>query len=174
MKNTRIVNTMKTWNDYEIYVHIMATCGERSLISTAIRNGELRETMNEGRLVDQRNHWDMYNGLPMTLDYIEKEEPGLVKEIKIFTRSNNPLYPREEYSSLNAEGKTSREKLEDLRKEDRKDFFKSAAKDDIECLKRLIVNLSSKEKEEAEKIMTFIEERKKLGDVSNNNDEQVR
>ena len=174
MKNTRIVNTMKTWENYEIYVHVMATCGERSLISTAIRNGELRETGNEGRLVDQRNHWAMYEGLPTTLDYIEKEEPGLVKEIKIFTRSNNPLYPREEYSSLNAEGKTSREKLENLREEDRKNFFKGAAKDDIEYLKGLIVNLSPKEKEDAEKIMNFLEARKNLGDVSDNNDEQSR
>ena len=174
MKNTRIVNTMKTWNDYNIYVHVMATCGERSLISTAIRNGELRETRNEGRLVDQKVHWDMYEGLPRTLDYIEKEEQGLVKEIKIFTRSNNPLYPREEYSSLNANGRTSRQELESLRQKDRRDFFKSAVKDDIECLKGLTINLSPKEKEEAEKIITFIEERRNLGDVSDDSDEQIR
>lgn len=174
MKNNRIVNTMKTWEDYNIYVHVMATCGERSLISTAIRNGELRETRNEGRLVDQKAHWDMYEGLPKTLDYIENEEQGLVKEIKIFTRSNNPLYPREEYSSLNAKGRTSRQELESLRKKDRQEFFKTSVKDDIECLKGLIVNLSPKEREESEKIITLIEERKSLGDVSDNSDEQIR
>lgn len=174
MKNTRIVNTMKTWDDYNIYVHVMATCGERSLISTAIRNGELRETRNEGRLVDQKVHWDMYEGLPKTLDYIENEEQGLVKEIKIFTRSNNPLYPREEYSSLNTNERTSRQELESLRQKDRREFFKTSVKDDIECLKGLIVNLSPKEREEAEKIITFIEERKSFGDVSDNSDEQIR
>ena len=174
MKNTRIVNTMKTWKDYNIYVHVMATCGERSLISTAIRHGELRETKNEGRLVDQKAHWDMYEGLPKTLNYIEKEEPDLVKEIKIFTRTSNPLYPREEYSSLNAKGKTSREELERLREEDRKKFFESAITDDIECLKGLIVNLSQREKEEAEKIINFIQNRKNLSSVGNDTDEQTR
>lgn len=148
--------------------------GERSLISTAIRNGELRETRNEGRLVDQKVHWDMYEGLPKTLDYIENEEQGLVKEIKIFTRSNNPLYPREEYSSLNTNERISRQKLESLRQKDRREFFKTSVKDDIECLKGLIVNLSPKEREEAEKIITFIEERKSFGDVSDNSDEQIR
>lgn len=167
MKNTRIVNTMKTWNDYNIYVHIMATCGERSLISTAIRNGELRETRHEGRLVDPKVHWDMYEGLPKTLDYIENEEQRLVKEIKIFTRSNNPLYPREQYSSLKSNGKTSRQELEILRKQDRIDFLGNSAKDDIECLRGLIVNLSTKEKEEAEKIITFIEQRINFEDINN-------
>ena len=167
MKNTRIVNTMKTWNDYNIYVHVMATCGERSLISTAIRNGELRETRNEGRLVDQKVHWDMYEGLPKTLDYIENEEQRLVKEIKIFTRSNNPLYPKEQYSSLKSNGKTSRQELEILRQQDRIDFLRNSAKDDIECLRGLIVNLSTKEKEEAEKIITFIEQRINFEDINN-------
>lgn len=70
MKNTRIVHTMKTWgNDYNIDVNVMAVCGERSLISTAIRNAELREQNNEGRLVDQKVHWEMYEGLPKTLKY---------------------------------------------------------------------------------------------------------
>ena len=54
MKNTRIVETMKTWKDYDIYVHVMATSEERSLMSTAIRNGELRETTNEGRLIGNK------------------------------------------------------------------------------------------------------------------------
>lgn len=174
MKNTRIVNTMKTWKDYDIYVHVMATCGERSLISTAIRNGELRETRNEGRLVDQKIHWDMYEGLPRTLDYIEKEEIGLVKEIKIFTRSNNPLYPRGEYSSLKANGKSSREELERLRKKDKIEFFTNSVEDDIECLKGLIVNLSPKEQEEAYKIIDLIEERKAFNNIGDDNDEQVR
>ena len=160
MKNTRIVNTMKTWKDYNIYVHVMATSGERSLISTAIRNGELRQTMNEGRLVEQKNHWDMYEGLPKTLEYIEKEEPQLVKEIKIFTRSNNPLCPKEEYSSLDAnERKSAKEKLDYLREEDKAKYLKEAAEDDIKCLKSLIVNLSPKEQEEAQNIIDFIEKR---------------
>lgn len=172
MKNTRIVNTMKTWKDYDIYVHVMATCGERSLISTAIRNGELRETKNESRLVDQNSHWDMYEGLPKTLDYIEKEEPGLVKEIKIYTRSNNPLYPREEYSSLENKEKSSKEVLEILREKDRTDFFENSVKDDIECLKGIVVNLSEKEQEEAYKIINYIES-KTLRDIRDD-DEEIR
>ncbi len=159
MKNTRIVETMKTWKDYDIYVHVMAASEERSLMSTAIRNGELRETINEGRLVSKQVHKDMYDGLPKTLEYIEQKESGLVKEIKIFTRSNNPLYPKEEYSSLNQEGKFSRQKLEELRKIDRINYLKNGVMDDIEYLKGLIINLSQKEKEEAEDIIKYIQEK---------------
>lgn len=64
--------------------------------------------------------------------------------------------------------------MESLRQKDRKDFFKSAAKDDIECLKRLIVNLSLEEKEEAYKIIDFIEERKAFNNIGDDNEEQVR
>lgn len=175
MKNTRIVETMKTWNDYNIYVNIMATCGERSLISTAIRNAILRKTKNEGRLVDQKIHWDMYEGLPKTLDYIEKEENGLVKEIKIYTRSTNPLYPKEEYSSNKKNGKTSTEKLNDLRKIDQINFFENAAKEDIEYLEELIINLSPKEIEEARNIISFIkEEKNKMYEKEKKSEEQIR
>lgn len=157
MKNNRIVNTMKTWEDYDIYVHVMAASGERSLMSTALRNGELRKSKNEGRVVDQQVHWDMYEGLPKTLEYIESEEPDLIKEIKIYTRSHNPLYPKEEYSSLKSEGKTSREKLEELRQIDMRKFLKFELQDNIDYLRELIVNLSDEEKKEAEEIIEFVQ-----------------
>lgn len=173
MKNTRIVNTMKTWKDYDIYVHIMAACGERSLISTAMRNALLRKNGNEGRLVEQKNHWDMYNGVPETLEYIKESEPNLVKGIKIFTRGTNPLCPIVKYSSLRID-ENSRKILEELRLKDRNQFFESAAKDDIECLKGLITNLSEKEKREAESIIAFIEVQMNKVNAAKNDDEQNR
>lgn len=176
MKNTRIINTMKEWKNYNIFVHVMATCGERSLISTAIRNGELRETKNEGRVVDQNSHWEMYNGLPKTLDYIETHEPNLVKEIKIYTRSNNPLFPKEEYSSLEEKSISSSQKLEELRNKDRQIFFNNSIEDDIQCLKGLIVNLSEAEKAEAQSIIDYIKKSKNLNDLkkSDNNEQALR
>lgn len=173
MKNTRIINTMKTWENYDIYVCVMATCGERSLLSTAIRNAELRNSGNEGRLVEQENHWEMYHGVPDTLRHIEQDEPELVKQITIFSRTNNPLYPREVYSSKYNNEKASN-MLEILREKDREEFFKYSIKDDIEYLKRIIGNLSDKEKMEAQKVITELENSKASGLLGDTSGEQFR
>ena len=154
MKNTRIIDTMKTWgDDYSIRAKVMATSGLRSLMSISIRNAEMRRMNKGGRFITQQAHDATYIGIPETLRILE--DSGLSDEIKIYTRSNNPLYPIERFSSLR-NSMSSAEKLEELRAFDEAEYL-DKCEEDISYLRRLVKNLSKREKDEAEKIIALVE-----------------
>lgn len=154
MKNPRILNTMQTWDDYKIYVKIMAASRPRSLASIAIRNGELRKIGEEGRYIPTEDHDATYYGIPETLEMLEKLK--LAEEIKIYTRGENALYPNLEFSSKYNKEISSVEKLRILRQRDAQKFIETAEKD-INYLKELANNLSATEKEEIYKTIGIIQ-----------------
>lgn len=154
MKNTRIIDTMRTWGeDYSIIAKVMATSGLRSLMSISIRNAEMRRMNKGGRFITQQAHDATYVGIPETLRILEDSE--LSDEIRIYTRSNNPLYPIERFSSLR-NSMSSAEKLEELRALDEAEYL-DKCEEDISYLRRLVKNLSKREKDEAEKIIALVE-----------------
>ncbi len=154
MKNTRIIDTMRTWGeDYSIRAKVMATSGLRSLMSISIRNAEMRRMNKGGRFITQQAHDATYVGIPETLRILEDSE--LSDEIRIYTRSNNPLYPIERFSSLR-NSMSSAEKLEELRALDEAEYL-DKCEEDISYLRRLVKNLSKREKDEAEKIIALVE-----------------
>ena len=153
MKNRRIIETMKTWEGYQIQVKIMAASRLRSLLSIALRNGELR-ARGEGRFITNEAHDETYSGIPETLNYLQSI--GLASEIKIYSRGNNPQFPIEQFSTSNESNVSIGEQLEKLRKKDEEQFLKEAPQN-IEYLKSLIVNLSEDEKNEAYKSIEMIE-----------------
>lgn len=155
MKNERIVNTMKTWKDYQIQVKVMATSRLRSLVGATIRNGELRTLGEEGRFITVEVHDGTYYGIPDTLRYLEKL--GIANEIRVYTRGNNPLFPKKEYSSLENKEISSATKLEELRERDEINFLQSAS-ENIEYLERTAVGLSKTEKDEIYRIIEIIKE----------------
>lgn len=154
MKNPRILNTMKTWPGYKIYVKIMAASRPRSLASIAIRNGELRKIGEEGRYISTEDHDATYYGIPETLKMLE--DLGLAQDIKIYTRGKSELYPNQEFSSKEDTEKSSVEKLEELRQIDTQKFIDDAEKD-ISYLKELAENLSETEKAEIYKTIEIIQ-----------------
>lgn len=153
MKNNRIIETMKTWQGYDIQVRIMAAARLRSLISTAIRNGELRHKQ-EGRFVTCEIHDETYYGIPESLKFLE--QTGLTKDIRIFTRGANPLFPIERFSSLATPEISSADALEMLRKEDEEKFLINAP-EDIKYLRSVLPELSEDEQQESERIIHIIE-----------------
>ncbi len=162
MKNTRIINTMKTWKKgYSIRVKIMATSGLRSLMSISIRNAEMRRMNKGGRFITKKVHDSTYTGIPDTLRILE--DSGLADEIGIYTRSNNPLYPIKRFSFLRDRTSCAR-KLEELRASDETEYL-YRCEEDINYLRTLVENLSEREKREAEDIIALVEkargERKK-------------
>lgn len=158
MKNERIVNTMKSWEDYQIQVKVMATSRLRSIVGATIRNGELRTLGEEGRFITVETHDGTYYGIPDTLRYLESL--GMADEIKIYTRGNNPLFPKQQYSSLETPEISSADKLEELRKKDEIDFLEHAD-ENIEYLERTAVNLSETEQTEIYRIIEMIKEQVK-------------
>ena len=169
MKNTRIIDTMKTWGkDYLIRVKVMATSGLRSLMSISIRNAEMRRMNKGGRFITQEAHDATYTGIPDTLRILE--DSGLSHEIKIYTRSNNPLYPIERFSSLK-DGTSSAKRLEELRATDEAKYL-DESEEDISYLRRLVRNLSEREKEEAEKIIALVEKAREEKAVESDLDER--
>ena len=154
MKNSRILNTMKTWKDYEIYVKIMAASRPRSLVGIALRNAELRKIGNEGRFVPIEDHDATYYGVPETLKMLE--ELGLAKEIKIYTRGENALYPNLEFSSNEDKENSSVERLIELRKRDEEKYIETA-ENDINYLKKVAENLSPTERNEIYKTIEIIQ-----------------
>ena len=145
--------TMKKWEGYQIQVKIMAASRLRSLLSIALRNGELR-ARGEGRFITNEAHDETYSGIPETLNYLQSI--GLASEIKIYSRGNNPQFPIEQFSTSNESNVSIGEQLEKLRKKDEEQFLKEAPQN-IEYLKSLIVNLSEDEKNEAYKSIEMIE-----------------
>lgn len=158
MKNERIVNTMKSWEDYQIQVKVMATSRLRSIVGATIRNGELRTLGEEGRFITVETHDGTYYGIPDTLRYLESL--GIADEIKIYTRGNNPLFPKQQYSSQETPEISSADKLEELRKKDEIDFLEHAD-ENIEYLERTAVNLSETEQTEIYRIIEMIKEQVK-------------
>lgn len=153
MKNRRIIETMKTWEGYRIQVKIMAASRLRSLLSIALRNGELR-SRGEGRFITNEAHDETYDGIPETLNYLQSL--GLASEIKIYSRGNNPQFPIEQFSTSKENNISIGAKLEELRQKDEEQFLKEAPQN-IEYLKGLIVNLSEEERNEAYRSIQMIE-----------------
>ena len=154
MKNSRIINTMKTWKDYKIYEKIMAASRPRSLVGIAIRNVELRKIGEEGRFVPIEDHDETYYGVPQTLRILEKL--GLAEEIKIYTRGENALYPNLEFSSKETKGVSSVDKLIELRQKDEEEFIETA-ENDINYLKKIAEDLSPTERNEIYKTIEIIQ-----------------
>lgn len=153
MKNRRIIETMKTWEGYQIQVKIMAASRLRSLLSIALRNGELR-TKGEGRFITNEAHDETYVGIPETLNYLQSI--GLASEIKIYSRGSNPQFPIEQFSTSSESNISIGEQLEELRRKDEEQFLKEAPQN-IEYLKSLIVNLSEEERKESYRSIEMIE-----------------
>lgn len=154
MKNTRIIKTMQNWNDYDINVKIMAASRLRSLVSIALRNGILRRKGIEGRFIEIEAHDETYYGIPETLKYLEKT--GLANEIKIYSRGVDPMYPVQEYSSLENKEISSAYILEQIRARDEEKFLSETAEQDLQYLESLSQELSPKEKAESQKIINIV------------------
>ena len=156
MKNNRIIETMKTWEGYQIQVKVLACSRLRSLASSAIRNGELQRRGKEGRYISIDTHDETYKGTPDTLRFLEST--GLASEIRIYTRGIDPYNPRLRYLSLE-DKRSSADVLEELREEDEMEFSETDAKRACEYLRNLALELSEEEREEAYKIIDLINAR---------------
>lgn len=153
MKNNRIIETMKTWEGYQIQVKVLACSRLRSLASSAIRNGELQRRGKEGRYISIDTHDETYKGIPDTLRHLEST--GLADEIRLYTRGADPLNPKLKYSSL-VNKKSSGDALEEWREEDEKNFLKNEAEKDCAYLESISSELSDEERKEAHKIIELI------------------
>lgn len=82
MKNTRIYETAKQWENYNITYKVMATSRIESLLSIFERNAYLRRN-GFGRPISVEAHDETYNGLEDTIRTIEANEN---ENIEIYMR----------------------------------------------------------------------------------------
>ena len=108
----------------------------------------------EGRFIEIEAHDETYYGIPETLKYLEKT--GLANEIKIYSRGVDPMYPVQEYSSLENKEISSAYILEQIRARDEEKFLSETAEQDLQYLESLSQELSPKEKAESQKIINIV------------------
>ena len=86
---------------YSIVVNALAVSGEKSLHSMILRGLGQIEYKGHYRPVTTRDHDRTFNGMPNTLDYIEKM--GRFDVIQVFKRGEEPNNPVMVYSKTNLE-----------------------------------------------------------------------
>ena len=97
-KNARILDTIKEkMKDYEVKVRGMAVSDINCLLSILERYEYQILTKGWGRLVTQDHFYQTYEGMPVTIDLIEKS--GVVDTVEIFKRGNVPISPILLYTS---------------------------------------------------------------------------
>ena len=95
MKNNRILETAKGWENYNITYKIMATSRMESLISMFERNAYLRQ-QGFGRPISVEVHDEMYYGLENTVRELESEDES---NIEVYMRGNGKTsFPVQIYS----------------------------------------------------------------------------
>lgn len=89
MKNTRIISTIQKLqeNGYEVIVKALAVPFPDSLTAIHERYEEQLQTKGWGRLVTIEHHDESYNGMPKTINEIEKQEA--FDELDIYSKDFN-------------------------------------------------------------------------------------
>ena len=89
MKNTRIISTIQKLqeNGYKVIVKALAVPSPDSLTAIHERYEEQLQTKGWGRLVTIEHHDESYNGMPKTINEIEKQEA--FDELDIYSKDFN-------------------------------------------------------------------------------------
>ncbi len=134
MKNTRIadesISELKKLN-YTVIVRGLSVCDLQSRLSIFERYVAQVRSKGWGRLVVAEHHNQTYNGMPETIEYIEKN--GYYDIIEIFKRGETPDNPTLIYAEHNSE---STQKIQSVIK-NRKFISKSNINMDIRVQKIL-------------------------------------
>lgn len=132
MKNARILNTAKQWNNYTINWKIMATSKIESLLSVFERNEFLRHR-NNGRFMTTKVHDETYDGLEETLKQLEGIEN--FGTIQVYSRGKDIGHPVLKYdSSRPSQYESAVEALRSTRESDRKRCIKNGVAERISNL----------------------------------------
>ena len=146
MKNTRIIETAKQWENYDTHFRVMATSRIESLISIFERNAYLRR-LGFGLPVGIDAHDETYNGLELTVSTVEATYPD---NIEIFMRSKSKTGMPELIYSSKQKGiyQNAVEALKSGRNRDKQRCMQSDIYERISNLEGLSIMLTTKEKEE--------------------------
>ena len=101
-RNERILETIKSkMKRYNVTVRGMAVNELNCLISILERYEYQVETRGWGRLLTVDYFYDTYKNMPNTIDKIEKS--GIVNDIEVYKRGNEPMQPIKIYDSREKE-----------------------------------------------------------------------
>ena len=147
LKNERILDRIKEMkqNGFSVIVRALAVPRLESLISIHERYENQMQNMGWGRLISVEHHDQAYNGVPATIDAIEKS--GLCT-IEIFIRGEEISRPQKVYSSAerNDTYPTARIALEEYRNRERQKTL-ATAQQRINALKKQFVDRGAHETE---------------------------
>lgn len=119
LKNARILERISELkqNGFKIIVRVLAVHEIESLLSIHERFENQIEHMGFGRLITISQHNDAYNGIPLTIEEIEKS--GLCDIIEVYKRGEDITSPQLVYTSMRNKDKkyiNARRALEETRK----------------------------------------------------------
>ena len=147
LKNDRIMQRIKEMKEhgFKVKVRVLAVPKLESLISIHERYQQQIESIGWGRLISIDHHNQAYNGVPSTVDKIEKS--GLCT-VEVYVRGKEISKPEMVYSSEepNEAYPTARIALEEYRKIKENKNKKNAQKK-IKRLKKLFIARSATEEE---------------------------
>lgn len=140
MKNSRIIDTAMSWDNYDVNWKIMATSKIESLISMFERNEALRRNKS-GRLITVDAHNETYIGIGPTLMQLESLDD--IGRIQIYSRGNNHLNPILQYDS-NEPGvySSAYQALQETRRKDEERSKQSGIRERIERIKNTDIPLN--------------------------------
>ena len=146
MKNTRIIETSKQWENYDVHFRVMATSRIESLISIFERNVYLRR-LGFGLPVSIDAHDETYNGLEHTVSATETIHPD---NIEIFMRGKSKTGMPELIYSSKQKGiyQNAVEALKSGRNRDKQRCIQSDIYERISNLEGLSLMLTTKERGE--------------------------
>lgn len=156
MKNTRIYETAKQWENYNITYKVMATSRIESLLSIFERNAYLRRN-GFGRPISVEAHDETYNGLEDTIRTIEANEN---ENIEIYMRGKSESSMPDLIYSPKQKGiyQSAVEALKSGRNRDKRRCMSQDLFDRIINLEASEIGLNSKENEELIKFKIALRE----------------
>lgn len=150
LKNDRILDRIKEMaqNGFQVVVRALAVPRLESLIAVHERYENQMQNMGWGRLISIEHHDQAYNGVPATIDKIEKS--GLCT-VEIFIRGKEISKPQRVYSSAekNEAYPTARIALEEYRNKEENKTLRTA-QGRIALLKKQFENRGAQESEMAQ------------------------
>lgn len=146
LKNDRILDRIKEMkeNGFRVIVRVLAVPKLESLLSIHERYQQQIETIGWGRLISIEHHNQSYNGVPSTIDKIEKS--GLCT-VEVYVRGKQINQPEKVYSSEKPSEvfPTARIALEEFRRKKEKDTRQTALARIEELKKRFLARNATKE-----------------------------
>ena len=158
LKNDRILDRIKELkeNGFRVIVRVLAVPRLESLLSVHERYQNQMEKIGFGRLISVAQHNEEYEGVPQTVDKIEKT--GLCK-VEVYKRGTEITEPIRIYSSDDKEKKFASARMaivEGRRAEERKAYLTAPARIEELRLAYKKRNASNGELEELDKVEEYL------------------